>query len=354
MKDVTTTDGLLPEQLSEYEKWQRAQGVAVYEDLAVSDLLEVPVQEWKAIDANAAFLNLDGAELTNGAYVLEMPPGTKTKPIRGLYEEIVYVVQGFGTTTVWNGQGQKQSFEWRKGSLFAVPLNTWREHMNPSTSEPARFLVVHTMPLVMNLFKDIDFIFDTDRDFTERFSGQEEFFSGKGAMHPGRIWETNFIPDVSASELQPWPDRGAGGTNIHFSLRGNTTHAHVSEFPSGTYKKAHRHGPGAHVVILSGEGYSLMWPQGSEKRKFPWGPGALICPPGNWYHQHFNTGAEPARYLAITWGSLMLGRSKEERRTHRGKRVADQIEYEAEDADVRALFEAELALRGVPSKQAAG
>jgi hypothetical protein len=127
----------------------------------------------------------------------------------------------------------------------------------------------------------------------------------------------------------------------------NTMATHVSEFEVGTYKKGHRHGPGAHVIIISGEGYSLLWEQGKERMRVNWRPGSMFSPPAGWWHQHFNTGAEPARYLAIRRGGspehpLRIGISGGSEEAG-----AEQIEYENEDPAIRELYETELKARGV-------
>jgi oxalate decarboxylase/phosphoglucose isomerase-like protein (cupin superfamily) len=120
----------------------------------------------------------------------------------------------------------------------------------------------------------------------------------------------------------------------------------------GTYKKAHRHGPGAHVVIIGGSGYSLMWPEGSPIRRFDWHEGSVIVPPEMWFHQHFNAGTTPARYLALRWGSKKHRFRKRYGIDKSVKEGGDQIEYQDEDPSVREMFEQALARHGLESQMA--
>ena len=104
-------------------------------------------------------------------------------------------------------------------------------------------------------------------------------------------------------------------------------------------------------MIVSGQGYSLMWPEGKEKMRINWGPGSILVPPQSWFHQHFNSGNRPARYLALKMMSrrfkLAPGKIKSDVSVNKG---GAQIEYEDEDPEIRRIFEEKCARSGAEVK----
>jgi oxalate decarboxylase/phosphoglucose isomerase-like protein (cupin superfamily) len=328
-----------------YLDFVRSEGVPVLEDF-VFDLLDVEVGQWARFEAAGAYTHVKGRGDFIDAYVLEIGPGRSTAPQRHLYEQVVYVLDGNGSTSVETSAGAR-SFEWGAKSLFALPLNCRYRHHNTSGRSRARLAGVTSLPLVLKAFHNLDFVFDNPFEFPER-SAQEHFFKGDGRfirVRPGRhMWETNFVPDLSAFELQRWDQRGAGGSNIMFVLADGTMHAHMSEMPVGTYKKAHRHGADFHIFPVTGHGYTLLWYEGdADFVRVDWRHGSVYAPPDMMFHQHFNTSPEPARYLAVAFGGLRYPFTEDKRRTFMGMDVSvkeggRQIEYEDQDPRINQMY----------------
>ncbi len=358
MRDLANTP---IEMQTPYEKWQSGEGVRSHKGFA-ADLNSIEVDPWPRKAAKGAFINLADQESLD-AYVLEISPGGKTAPQRHMFEEAIYILSGRGATSVWYDGMPKRTFEWQAGSLFSPPLNAWHEHFNGSGDNPARYVAVTSAPHMINLFHDTDYIFKNSHLFLDRFRGEEDYFSGKGvrlevklpeserARTKNRVenyWKTNFMADVpnfdALSDQRHMFGEGRARI-IFFGLSDNTMSGHILEFVSGSYKKAHRHGPGAHIIILSGSGYSLIWPEGGEVSRVEWRSGAMISPPDMWYHQHFATGKSPARHLALRWGSLEYPGVTNWRKYQ--ENFGEQIEYEDEDPSIRETFVRECSANGV-------
>jgi oxalate decarboxylase/phosphoglucose isomerase-like protein (cupin superfamily) len=341
-----------------YEKWLEKEGIDIITGYTVDNVCQLKLKPWERKGGAGIFVNLEGNGQTNDAYICEIPPGEKLKPQRHLFEELIFVVQGRGATTFWNTSGQKRFLEWQTGSLFSPPLNVWHQHFNTQGDKPARYLAVTTAPTVMNLFHNHDFVFNNNFIFEDRYNEKEGYFSSQGHEYPGKagnIWESNFIPDVNNFQLQDLAKRGAGGKAINFEISNNTLCAHISEFPLGTYKKAHRHGPGAHVIILSGEGYTLLWREGGAIERCDWHAGSIVVPPNRWFHQHFNTGRTPARYLALRWEGMKYRTGLQTELCGVSvKQGGDQIEYEDEDPSIIKMFREELDRKGIEAKMSQG
>ncbi|MDE3077490.1 MAG: hypothetical protein KGJ86_18885 [Chloroflexota bacterium] len=338
-----------------YREWIAGEGIPIVEDFGI-DLLGVDVKPWARVGAKGAFTLMNGRGDFLDTYVLEIPPGGATEPQRHLFEEVVYVLDGRGGTTVESPAGQKHSFEWGTKSLFVLPLNARYRHFNASGQKAARLVSTTNLPMMLNAFHNEEFIFDNPFAFPERLGG-ERFFKGDGEfipVRPGRhMWETNFVPDLSTFELREWKERGAGGSNIMFVLGDGTMHAHVSEMPVGTYKKGHRHGADFHVFTVAGEGYSIYWYDGDKDfKRFDWKHGCVFAPTNMLFHQHFNASAEPARYLAVAFGGLRYPFSEDKKKTFLGmdvdiKQGGRQLEYEDQDPRIHRLFIEELAKHGL-------
>jgi len=333
-----------------YTRWIKNEGLEIIPALYVRNLRTVELKPWARRGGNAVFVNHDASRISNDSYVMEIPPGKKLEPHRQLFEEMILILEGRGSTTVWNGEGKRITFEWKAGSLFAIPLNAWHQHFNGSGREAARFVAVTNAPSIINTFGEVEFVFGCDHDFKSRFDGRPDYFSAKGEQK-GLLLQTNFVADAVNLPLISAKERGPGGGHIRFNMAHGSMNSHISQFPVGTYKKAHAHGPGAHVIILSGEGYTLMWPEGEEPRRYEWQVGTMVVPPNRWFHQHFNTGRTPSRYLAFKHEAVAIRNPQGVPKAWISRRLGgDQIDYADETPVVRRWFAEALSKNGLAPK----
>ena len=356
METTTPTTKFL---LDPYGDWVKGEGIPIVEDFGV-DLLAVETKPWARLGTAGAAVHVKGRGDFMSMFIIDIVPGGHSSPQRHLFEELIYVLSGHGSTTVEGADGRKHTFEWGPQSLIALPLNARYQHFNGSGRERARLCSATSLPLMMNTLHNEEFIFSNPWQFKER-EGEARYYSGEGEflpVRPGRhMWETNFVPNVSELELRIWAARGAAGTSIVFSLADGVMHAHTSEMPVGTYKKGHRHGADFHVFCVHGTGYSLLWyPGDKDYVRVDWKHGVVFAPPDGMFHQHFNTNPTPARYLAIAWGSQRYP-FVQSKRNHFDtgvdtslKEGGNQIEYEDQDRRIHEIYLKDLKKNGVDSR----
>ncbi len=343
--------------LDPYLDWAEAQSVPIHEDFAV-DMLSVETAPWDRFGLNGAICHLKGRDDFLTSFVYELPPGGASAPTSHIYEEVIYVLEGHGSTTVETAAGT-HSFEWGPKSLFSVPLNARYRHFNGSGQEPARLGATNNLTHLINLFRNESFIWDNTADFPDRLGGAD-YFAGEGeyfeVLQGRHQWETNFVSDLSGFELKAMPTRGAGGTNLRFILAEGSIGCHCSEMPPGTYKKAHRHMNGVIIFAVTGRGYSLLWYEGDEEfQRAEWQHGVVYSPPDQMFHQHFNLSLEPSRYLALQMGSVRypMTQGKKDIWAPDGmfaKKVEDggmQIEYEDQDPRIHGIWLHEMKSAGI-------
>ena len=358
--------------LTPYENWMREEGVPIVEGHGVEDVTAIPREPWKRLGGRGTFIHLQGMEGKTGLYLAEISPGGALEAEKHFYEELIFILQGKGSTEVWWPGEQAQHFEWEKGSVFSPPLNTWHRLYN-GTNEPVLYLALTNAPLMMDVIHNNEFIFGCDYKFNDRYDGREGYFKvgqrEKASAGLGVEWRTNFIPNVWESMVDSREQKGAGVGITSFQMAGNALGGHMAEWPVGRYHKAHYHGGGAVLFIVRSQGYTLMWPRelgvhpyedghSDQVVKVPWRVGSVFSPGTGWFHQHFNTGPVPAKQLALRWGSVdhlvgfhsfLTRHSKDYGGYVSVKEGGTMIEYQDEDPTIRREYEEALRRDGIQS-----
>src|SRR5262245_4775017 len=163
---------------SAYRQFLKKEGIPVYEGGFI-DVNKVELKPWKRVGALGAYIFLEGTAGTVDAWVCEIPPGSQTKAGHHLFEEQILILAGKGRTQFWQRDPKKMlTLEWERGAVFPIPLNAWHRHVNTG-KDPVRMAAITNAPLLIDMFRHADFIFDNDYVFTERFDGRKDYFSSK-------------------------------------------------------------------------------------------------------------------------------------------------------------------------------
>jgi quercetin dioxygenase-like cupin family protein len=355
--------------------WMESEGVPVFRDIGISNVANLPLQPWKRTGGRGHFIQLYGTETKWGCYVVEVPGAGALHAEKHMYEEIFVVVEGRGTTEVWQeGDSKKHVFEWQKGSMFSIPMNAWHRIVN-ATSSPALLLAGTTAPNVMNMINNVGAIFENPYVFRDRFSGADDFYKPNDEIEPDPVRglamrRTNFIPDVVNCELPLDNRRSVGYRRVEPFMTNNQFYYWIGQHENGRYSKAHAHTSAAVLICLKGKGYTYSWPEhcgptpwkdGFEKEvvRLDYGPfGMVTAAPGGarWYHQHFSVSQDDFR-LTAWFGPHNPGRDPgAPGAKHTDYTAIDldkggtAIPYWMEDPFLRKEFEETLKANNVPSR----
>lgn len=362
-----------------YDKFMEDEGIPCYRGIGVKRVQDLPMRPWKRLGGKGTYIQLYGTEGLWGMYVVEIPAGGALNIERHVYEKQVLVVEGRGSTEVWNqGQDKKQAFEWQKGALFSIPLNAYHRFVN-ATNAPALLLCGTAAPNIINLVDNLRFVFDCPFNFTERYSGEDDYFQQKEDVEADPVRglamrRTNYIADMINCELPLDNRRSPGYRRIQPHMGEQRFHLWIGQHENGRYSRAHKHTSSAVLICVKGKGYTYTWPEmlgptpwkdglADKVLRQDYEPVGLVSAApmsGDWYHQHFGVSKEALRLTA--W----FGPNNHDamRPGVPGTQMADvwamdidkggkAIPYHLEDPYIRGEYEEILAKEGVKSRMEA-
>lgn len=240
-----------------------------------TDLATLALKPWPQRGGLGAFVQAAEVPSVSDCYVCEIPPASNLLAQRHPFEEIVLVLAGRGSTALCDDRGVSSSFEWTAGTLFTVPRDTACRHFNGSGRHSARFVSVTTAPSVLN----------------GRHDPAPAQADASDADHAS-------VLDALDCPLLAMPEHGVGG-HLRTRLGTRGLSILISQLPPATWGNAQVRGPDAYTIVLVGRGHSLIWPEGGQRIRWDWRESTLLPTPNGWWHQQFNAGTAPARFVTL-------------------------------------------------------
>src|SRR5258708_13352341 len=104
-----------------YTRWVRGEGLEIIAAHHVPSLHIVELKPWARRGGAGVYLNHDASRTSNDCYVCEIPAGQKLAPQRQLFEEMIYVLAGRGSSPLWNDAAHPIPFHCPAGPPFPLP-----------------------------------------------------------------------------------------------------------------------------------------------------------------------------------------------------------------------------------------
>src|SRR5437764_8778333 len=193
------------EQPTAYDRWIESIGVPIHKGYFIPDARKVELGWWPERECNAAILDLAGLENVSDVRIIEIPPGKTLPPYKFAMDDIAYVLEGRGLTTISGSDGgMRHEFEWEKHSMFMLPRNCTHQLSNAQGTHPARLLLSSYVPLAMSAQGDPSFVFNNPHSGDALLDAAEISADARavvqsfeqGGPAAGVFWYGNFFPNM--------------------------------------------------------------------------------------------------------------------------------------------------------------
>ena len=259
-----------------YLNWARAEGVPIVEGAAL-DLLTLETQPWARFGMKGAICHVEGRCDFLCAFLFELAPGQSSAPMRHLYEDCFYVLEGKGVTEITLSNGERHDLAWGEGFAFTTPVNAECVHKADGATR-TRLVSFNDLRYLMGLYRNEAFLFGNPSPMAARQAKAMEM-----SLH------------VDLASL-----RGDAALQLGDSAIG----ADCVWLAPGAATQATRQMQGAHLLGVLGEGTTISCvSEDSERITTHWRRGCLTGLPGMAFHQHRSGGGSPAAFVKIELGS---------------------------------------------------